>query len=81
VLASVLAVFTHRQEGADAAAAFLRGLVAGLGGFTVFCFAVAELLPSAGIAGAFAIAAISSLVVGAIAVAYEQRLSPARAEP
>jgi fluoride ion exporter CrcB/FEX len=67
VLASVLAVFTHRQDGPDATAAFLRGLVGGLGGFTVFCFAVAELLPDTGIAAAFTVATVSSLLAGALA--------------
>ena len=70
VLASVLAVFTHRQDGPDAAAVFLRGLVAGLGGFSVFCFVVAEVLPSASIGVAFALATVAALAVGSAAAAY-----------
>jgi hypothetical protein len=61
VLATVLAAFTHAQEGAAATAQFLRGLVTGLSSFAVFCFVVAELLPSAGIAAAFLAGAAAAL--------------------
>lgn len=48
IYASVLTVFAHRQLGADAAAATLRGLLAGLYGFALF-FAVLNLaLPHLG---------------------------------
>jgi hypothetical protein len=63
VLASVLCAFTHAQEGPDAVADFLRGLVAGLAGFASFCFVVAELLPSAGTLAAFAAGTAVALVV------------------
>jgi hypothetical protein len=73
VLASVLAVFTHRQDGGSAAAVFLRGLVAGLGGFAVFCFVVTQVLPSTSIAVAFVLASVASLAVGLAVVAYATR--------
>jgi hypothetical protein len=63
VLASVLAAFVHAQEGPEAVAEFLRGLVAGLGGFAAFCFAVAELMPAVGAVAAFATAALIALAV------------------
>jgi hypothetical protein len=63
VLASVLSVFIHAQDGPDAVAAFLRGLVSGLAGFAAFCFVVAEMLPSAGPFAAFATATGVALVV------------------
>jgi hypothetical protein len=63
VLASVLCAFVHAQQGSDAVADFLRGLVAGLGGFAAFCFAVAELLPAAGPLAAFAVGTLVALAV------------------
>jgi hypothetical protein len=63
VLASVLCAFVHAQQGPAAVADFLRGLVAGLGGFAAFCFAVAELLPVAGPVAAFAAGALIALAV------------------
>ena len=61
VLASVLAAFTQAQAGAAAAADFLRGLVRGLISFALFCFVVAVLLPSAGMAVAFGAATAVAL--------------------
>lgn len=75
VLASVLSVFIHVQDGADAVAAFLRGLLSGLAGFACFCFVVAELLPPAGGAAAFSAATAVALVVNGALVA---RARPAR---
>jgi hypothetical protein len=62
VLASVLAVFTHAQDGAEAVAGLLRGMVRGLLSFAVFCFAVAVLLPRTGIAAAFLVSTAAALV-------------------
>ncbi len=61
VLATVLSAFTHAQDGPAAVAQFLRGLVTGLVAFAVFCFAVAQLLPSAGIAAAFLLGSAAAL--------------------
>jgi hypothetical protein len=76
VLASVLSVFIHAQDGPDAVAAFLRGLVSGLAGFAAFCFVVAEMLPSAGPFAAFATATGVALVVNGTLAARAGR--PAR---
>jgi hypothetical protein len=62
-LASVLAVFTHRQRGAAAATQLLRGMLAGMAGFLVFCVLVAALVDRAGIAGAFVGAALAAALV------------------
>jgi hypothetical protein len=67
-LASILVVFTHRQEGPAALVALLRGMLAGMAGFAVFCLVVALILERAGIAATFVVAALATLVVqGAIA--------------
>jgi hypothetical protein len=69
VLASVLAVFMHVQEGAEAVADFLRGLLSGLAGFAAFCFVVAVLLPEAGSVAAFlAATAVALALNGTLAV-------------
>jgi hypothetical protein len=65
VLASVLAAFTHAQDGAGAAAALLRGMLRGLVSFAVFCFVVAAILPGAGQAVAFLAASAAALAVHA----------------
>ena len=47
VLASVLAVFTHREHGSDATIGLLGGMLTGMSGFVAFCAAIA-LLDGAG---------------------------------
>jgi hypothetical protein len=66
VLASVLAVFTHRQLGSDAVIALLRGMVAGMVGFVAFCEVIAVLIVPAGLSTAFAMATIAALVVQSV---------------
>jgi hypothetical protein len=61
VLACILAAFTHEQHGAEAVAQLLRGMVAGMAGFVVFCALVAGLVERAGIAAAFALATLAAL--------------------
>jgi hypothetical protein len=63
VLASILAAFTHRQLGGDAARVLLRGMLAGMAGFVSFCLLVAALAERAGIAVAFAAATVVALAV------------------
>jgi hypothetical protein len=53
VLASVLAVATHRTYGRSALIELLRGMVAGLTAFAAFCAVVGGLVDRAGIAVAF----------------------------
>jgi hypothetical protein len=65
VLASVLAVFTHEQQGAAAICALLRGMISGMAGFVVFCLLVAVLVDRAGIAATFTAAALAALAVQA----------------
>jgi hypothetical protein len=80
VLATVLAAFTHVQEGPAAVAQLLRGFVTGLASFAVFCFAAAETLPETSIGVAFLVS--SALAVAVHAAAFALGLAgraPARA--
>jgi hypothetical protein len=63
VLASVLAVSTHRGYGAAAATELLRGMLSGMAGFVLFCALVAVLVEPAGVAPAFTAAASGALAV------------------
>ena len=80
VLATVLAAFTHAQEGPAAAAHLLRGFAVGLVAFAAFCFAVGELLPGNSVAFAFLASAGIALAVHAVSFAV-QRATTARARP
>ena len=62
VLGIVLAVFSHRSQGAGYAAALLRAMAAGLSSFVAFCFALSVALPVWGLPGAFAAATAAALV-------------------
>jgi hypothetical protein len=66
VLATVLAAFTHAQEGPAAAAQLLRGFAMGLVAFAVFCFVVAEMLPSHGIPITFLAGSAAALAAHAV---------------
>jgi len=68
VLACVLAVFTHREAGAPSAIGLLRGLLAGMASFVVFCQLIAMLLVPYGTAPAFALATVAALVVQVLTV-------------
>jgi hypothetical protein len=72
VLATVLAAFTHVQEGPIAAAQLLRGFATGLVAFAVFCFSVAELLPHASIAATFLVSSGIALSVHALSFALQR---------
>jgi hypothetical protein len=72
VLATVLAAFTHVQEGPAAAAELLRGFATGLVAFAVFCFSVAELLPDHGIAITFLASAAIAVGVHALSFAVQR---------
>jgi hypothetical protein len=67
VLASILAVFTFAQHGAPALQDLLRGMVAGMAAFVVFCALVAALVQPVGIATAFAAAVLGALAAQAAA--------------
>lgn len=68
VLACVLAVFTHREHGGPRAIAMLRGMLAGMASFVLFCQVIAVAVVPYGIAPAFAAATGVALAVQAIAV-------------
>ena len=67
--ATVLAVFAHRLQGAEAAISVLRGLLLGLFAFAAFFLSVALLLPPRGIAFAFTVAILAALAVQAVSLA------------
>jgi hypothetical protein len=62
VLVSVLAVVTHRDAGAQATVALLRGTLAGMAGFVAFCQIVALLITRAPLVPAFAVAIGAALL-------------------
>jgi hypothetical protein len=66
VLASVLAVFTHRGHGSEAAIGLLGGMLTGMAGFVAFCAAIALLAVPAGTAVAFAVATVSAVAAQAL---------------
>ena len=61
-LASVLAVFTHARDGHDALLSLLRGMLAGLAAFVIFCAAIAVLIEPAGVALAFVLATSAAVL-------------------
>jgi hypothetical protein len=75
VLATVLAAFTHAQEGPAAAAQLLRGFATGLVAFAVFCFSVAELLPDHSVALTFLASAGIALAAHAVSFVLQRALS------
>jgi hypothetical protein len=68
VLACVLAVFTHREHGGAQAIALLRGMMAGMASFVLFCQVIALAVVPYGVAAAFTAATGLALAVQAIAV-------------
>lgn len=81
VIASVLAVFTHAQHGEQDVLRIMRGFVAGLVAYALFCFALAVSLESLGIAASFALAAIAALATQAVALTLTWRRQQPAAEP
>ena len=71
--ATVLTVFAHRSDGADAAAGVMRGLVAGLFGFTSFFLVIVLALVPLGPVAAFSLATLAVLTVQAVALALLRR--------
>lgn len=63
VLASLLAVFTHRGEGREAVIALLRGMLVGMAGFVGFCAVVASVVVRLGMGPAFAAAALAAVLL------------------
>src|SRR4051794_9829696 len=81
VLASVLAVFAHRRQGAAAVAALLRGMVAGMTGFGAFCAVIALLVDRLGIAAGFFVAAVAALTVHGAALLHGPTRAPGVTAP
>jgi hypothetical protein len=63
VVASVLAVFSHRYSGYQCTVLLLRGLVYGLIAFSVFCFVLSVTLVPWGIVAGFVFSIVCALVV------------------
>jgi hypothetical protein len=63
VYAGVLAIFAHRQSGADAASNVLRGLLLGLLSFGAFFLVIALVLSRFGIGLTFLLAAVTALAI------------------
>jgi hypothetical protein len=72
VLASLLAVLTHRGIGAEAAVALLRGTLAGMTGFVAFCQIVALLITREPLVPVFAAATLAALLAQAPALRARQ---------
>jgi hypothetical protein len=81
VLASVLAVFTHRSQGSAPVIALLRGMVSGMAGFVGFCAVVALLIVPAGVAPAFAAAVLTAVSVQFLALDGGARLRQGSPRP
>ncbi len=76
VIATVLAVFTHRRDGADPAIGVLRGILTGLFGTAAFLAVVSASVERLGVAAAFT-AAIATVVVIQLVALSVLRRSPA----
>jgi hypothetical protein len=74
-LASVLAVFTHRDDGPHAVATLLRGMIVGMAGFVGFCALVAVLVIPVGAPAAFGTAAVGAVALQAAALGCRGRLT------
>jgi hypothetical protein len=68
IMTSTLAVFTHSQQGGDAAARILYGLLLAGYGFVAFLVGVYWLVPLLGTALAYSILVISTMVINGITV-------------
>lgn len=66
IASSVVAAFALAQHGSAETVRLLRGLLAGLTGFAVFCLLVALLVDRLGVAAAFGIALAASTAVQAV---------------
>jgi hypothetical protein len=77
VYATILAVFAHRQQGLVAAASVLRGLLAGLFGFSAFFLAIAVLIERRGVGPAFLVAVTLDLALQGLALLALRRASAA----
>ncbi|MGN6169093.1 MAG: hypothetical protein ACTHQQ_13125 [Solirubrobacteraceae bacterium] len=66
VLASVLAVFTHRRNGTLALVDMLHGMLTGMAGFVAFCAVIALTVVPAGVPAAFVGATVAVVILQAV---------------
>ena len=69
IIATVLAVFTHAQHGAEEVRRLLRWLLGGYGAFALFCFLLAVTLRPLGTGPSFLLATAASIVAQATVIA------------
>jgi hypothetical protein len=74
---SVIAVFTHHQQGADTASQLLRGVVVGTFSFLCFFLVVAVLLPVVPMLLTYLAATAASIGVNSLALRFVQRTAQA----
>lgn len=74
VMASVLAVFSHRNVGKEFAIQLLRGALLGWYAFSIFSFLLAMFITELGVVPAFASAFIAALLVQAISLRSVKKL-------
>lgn len=67
LLASVLVAFSHPVSGAGFAVRLLQGMVSGFFALATFCFLLALLLPTMGIAASFVLALVGATAVAGLA--------------
>ena len=73
VFSTVIAVFTHHQQGADTASQLLRGVVVGTFSFLSFFLVVAVLLPVAPMFWTYLAATAASIGVNSLALRFVRR--------
>ncbi len=74
VFGALLAVFTHREQGAPAAVQLLRGMVLGSFGFATFMLIVSGLLDRLAVTPTYALASAGALGVHGLTLAMVRRL-------
>jgi hypothetical protein len=80
LIGAAFGVLAHRADGARAAVAALRGMVAALFSFAFFFFALGLALPRAGVLTAFAAATLVGLIVQAATLTLVRSAKPAPAD-
>ncbi len=73
VIATVLAVFTHRRDGPEGAVGILRGVITGLFGTAAFLAVVSASVQPLGVVPAFGLAIVTVAVVQLVALAVLRR--------
>ena len=68
IMTSTLAVFTHSQQGSDAAVRILYGLLLAGYGFVAFLVGVAILVPQMSIGAAYGILTVGTMIVNGITI-------------